>query len=104
MRSLVLFTIGGALLLLALGTGCKDDAAAKRPAGDPESAAAGAGGAAGQPDDPAPALPVPRRMRSGQSPDDGAGDGAGERRRGWRGERSVEMRERMAEIASATPS
>lgn len=99
MRSLVLFTIGGALLLLALGTGCKDDAAAKKPASDPESAAAGVGSATGQPDDPAPALPpIPRRMRSGQSPDDTAGDATGDRRRGWRGQRSEEMRERMAEM------
>ena len=32
MKSLVLFTIGGALLVIALATGCKsDDAAAKKP-------------------------------------------------------------------------
>lgn len=101
MKSLVLFTIGGALLVLALATGCKsDDAAAKKPAaGDPEATASGgAGSAAGQPEDPVPGLPVPRRMRSGDSPDQATAD-TGEPRRGFRGGRgSDEMRQRMAEM------
>jgi hypothetical protein len=99
MRSLVLFTIGGALLLIALATGCKsDDAAAKKAAASDVGATAGS--AAGQPEDPVPALPIPRRMRGGDSPDEATGDTGG-RSRGWRGGRrepSEEMRQRMAEM------
>lgn len=89
MRSLVLFTIGGALLVMALATGCKSEGPAAAKAGEPEIAAS----TSGQPDDSTPALPVPRRMRSGQS--DNADPAARRARREQRGE---EMRERMAEM------
>jgi hypothetical protein len=98
MRSLVLFTIGGALLMLALASGCKSDsAAAKASATDPDTSAAG-GATTGEPADPVPALPTPRRFRSGESPDDATGDDSGRRRPGFRGPRSEEMRQRMAEM------
>jgi hypothetical protein len=100
MRSLVLFTIGGALLVIALATGCKsDDAAAKKPAAsDPDTTAASGDSAAGQPSDPAPSLPVPRRMRSGESADGGVAEQDRDGRGGWRGPRTEQMKQRMAEM------
>jgi len=93
MRSLVLFIIGGALLAMALATGCKSEGPAAAKEGDPQLAAAGAG--SDQPDNPTPALPVPRRMRSSQ-PDSAPADPAA--RRAWREQRGEEMRQRMAEM------
>lgn len=96
MRSLVLFTIGGALLLIALATGCKSDKPAAKAAAS-ATEAGGAGSQAGQPDDPVPAVPVPRRMRSSQSPGEAAPP-RGEGRRAWGGPRGEEVRQRIAEM------
>ena len=87
MRSLVLFIIGGALL----ATGCKSEDPAAAKTGDPEAA----GAQSGQPDNPTPALPVPRRMRSSQTGSAPADPAA---RRAWREQRGEEMRQRIAEM------
>lgn len=86
-----------ALAALSLATGCKSDksTAATQKAAEPEVAAGAAAGdeAAEQ----APALPVPRRMRGGESADETAGDAAPGTGR-WRSRRSEEMRQRRDDL------
>ena len=91
MRSVILFVIGGALLVMALATGCKSEGPAAAKAVEPETTAAGT--AAAQPEGSTPALPVPRRMRSDQP--DSADPAA---RRAWREQRGEAMRKRTAEM------
>jgi hypothetical protein len=86
-----------ALASLFLATGCKSDkstAATEKAADDTEVAAGSETG--GQADGEAPALPAPRRMRSGEPADGTAGEaGLGPRR--WQGQRGEDMRQRIEE-------
>ena len=92
MRSMTLSRfLLAALASVSVATCCKSDkstAKTEQPA-DPASAEGSEGGST----DPAPALPVPRRMRGSESTDGTADDGGPG---GWRRERG-EMRQRVGE-------